>query len=282
MWKYNGQLTSDQWQRFYATMANTTSPQTSLSDSPDFGGYQIGGGIYAFNNPTGVALQDITSFSVLENPGGGCGSGCYRLTFTPPASTVTTGDNALRIKYSTTRALSHSGVVNDWFGYNNFTGTFAINPYTDEVWWHATTISDPTPTPGVAMNVNVNVGTLGLTAANFGIRAMFPQGCIITPSSLGPWTNGQVISQTITESGCGTSSFSLAGSWPTGLSGCSSGSGPSCVVSGTISGIGTFTPTVSFDTASNPYTIIVNAAPANIPSTSSSGVTGAGVSRREP
>jgi hypothetical protein len=85
--------------------------------------------------------------------------------------------------------------------------------------------------------------------------------CQISPSSLGPWTNTQVVNQMLTEAGCSASTFSLNGSWPTRLSGCSSGSGPTCTVTGTISGTGAFTPLVSYSSATNNYSITVNAAP---------------------
>lgn len=81
--------------------------------------------------------------------------------------------------------------------------------------------------------------------------------CSISPTSLGPWVTGQTISQTFTATGCSSSSWSSSGSFPTGLS-LNSSTG---VLSGTIGGSpGTFTPSVSYDTATNPYTIVVTAA----------------------
>jgi hypothetical protein len=87
------------------------------------------------------------------------------------------------------------------------------------------------------------------------------QGCTISPTSAGPWTDGQTINQVFTAIGCSASTFSLAGAWPPGLSGCTSGSGPTCDVVGTIGAPGTYTPTISFDTATDALNITVNTSP---------------------
>jgi hypothetical protein len=71
--------------------------------------------------------------------------------------------------------------------------------------------------------------------------------CSITPGLLGPWTLGQSPGTTLTEAGCNSSTFTLSGSWPTSISGCSGGAGPTCTLSGTASAAGVFTPTVVLD-----------------------------------
>jgi hypothetical protein len=94
----------------------------------------------------------------------------------------------------------------------------------------------------------------GVAAAN----ALWYSGsapCSISPSLLGPYTIGDAVNQTFTASaGCAADTWSDSGTWPTGLS-FSAG-----VLSGTVAGSpGTFTLTVSYDTATNNYNITVNA-----------------------
>jgi hypothetical protein len=86
-------------------------------------------------------------------------------------------------------------------------------------------------------------------------RAYTPPACSISPSSLGPYTVGDAVSQVFTASNCTSSTWGVTGSWPTGLT-FSAGT-----LSGTASAAGTFTPTVSYDTASNALSVVVSAAP---------------------
>jgi len=82
--------------------------------------------------------------------------------------------------------------------------------------------------------------------------------CLITPTSLPSGTVSVSYSQTLTETNCGTSTFSISsGSLPTGLSGCSSGSGPTCTITGTPTTPGTYSFTVAFDTATDPLSIVI-------------------------
>lgn len=86
-------------------------------------------------------------------------------------------------------------------------------------------------------------------------------GCTISPTSMGPWTVNQVISQTFTLSSCASGTWSSSGTFPTGLS-FNTASG---VLSGTIGGsAGTFTPSISYSNGgsavTNNYTITVNTA----------------------
>lgn len=103
--------------------------------------------------------------------------------------------------------------------------------------------------------------------------------CSITPTSLGPWTNTQAVSQTLTASGCTSSTWTLTGAWPPGISGCNTGTAATCTVSGTVAGTGTFTPTVAYGTASNPYSITVNAAPSITTTTLPGGTVGTSYSQ---
>jgi hypothetical protein len=102
------------------------------------------------------------------------------------------------------------------------------------------------------------------------------QGCSIAPPSFGPWTIGQAINQTFSNSGCSSSSWSSSGAWPTGLSfNASTG-----ILSGTISGApGTFTPSVAYNAATSNYSITVNAAPSITTSSLPSGTVGAAYSQ---
>ena len=82
--------------------------------------------------------------------------------------------------------------------------------------------------------------------------------CTVSPTTLGPYTIGQVISQTFTNSNCTSSTWSSSGSFPTSLT----FNTTTGVLAGTISGsAGTFTPSITYGSATNPYSIIVNATP---------------------
>lgn len=77
-------------------------------------------------------------------------------------------------------------------------------------------------------------------------------GCSISPSSAGPYTVGQVVSQAFTALNCTASSWGATGTWPTGLSFASG------TLSGTASAAGTYSATITYDTASQPMTITIN------------------------
>jgi Putative Ig domain/Right handed beta helix region len=98
------------------------------------------------------------------------------------------------------------------------------------------------------------------STAILSLNAADPSGsCSISPATLGPWTTGQSNPATLTAVGCNSSTWAVfSGSLPTGLS-LNSATG---AITGTISASGTFTPTVTYDTASQPYSIVVTAASA--------------------
>lgn len=91
--------------------------------------------------------------------------------------------------------------------------------------------------------------------------------CAITPTSAGPYTAGQSASRAFTATGCSSSSWSTTGLSSSGLS-INSSTG---VLAGTAVA-GTYSAHILYDTADQPITIIVNAAP----SISSSGTLTAG------
>jgi Putative Ig domain len=83
--------------------------------------------------------------------------------------------------------------------------------------------------------------------------------CSINPATLGPYTVGEAVNQTLTESNCSASSWSDSGTFPPGLSFNTS----SAALSGAItSNSGSpYTSSVSYSTASNNYSIAVDPAP---------------------
>lgn len=106
--------------------------------------------------------------------------------------------------------------------------------------------------PGAGIDAGLNVG---VTSHDYlGIARPQPPGgvydigayeyvpassCVISPITLGPWTNSQIISQTLTATaGCGSSTWTLTGTWPPNLTGCNTGTALTCTVAGTISAAG--------------------------------------------
>jgi hypothetical protein len=84
--------------------------------------------------------------------------------------------------------------------------------------------------------------------------------CSISPSTLGPWTQGQSVNATLTGSNCSPSTWVISsGSLPGGLS----LDALSGAIAGTISTAGAFSPTIAYDTASQPYAITVTVAPSS-------------------
>jgi Right handed beta helix region len=83
--------------------------------------------------------------------------------------------------------------------------------------------------------------------------------CSLSPTSLGPYTNGQVVSQTFTPTGCGSSTCSISAGSLSG-SGLTLGGTQNCVLSGTAV-TGSYGFTVTYDTAGNAITLGVNVAP---------------------
>ncbi len=211
--------------------------------------------IYHATNPGTKTLQALTP-SVVENSGcaAGAGSGHYCVSWTTPAST-----DLLRVKYAASPIVDWIGAdpgAQTWTGTSTNTNWFAAS--------NATSI--PAPVTG-AQSMAINVGTTGLVAANFSVKAMFPAGCVVSPTSLGQWTVGQVISQTMTASGCGGGTLTWTSSGlPAGLSGCNSVTGTTCLISGTLTTATTYSPSIAVsdggsNSASINPTVVVNAAP---------------------
>jgi hypothetical protein len=80
--------------------------------------------------------------------------------------------------------------------------------------------------------------------------------CTISPVGAGPYVDGQVVAQSFVASNCSASSWAATGLSGSGLS-IDSGTG---LLSGTAT-TGVYSVTITYDTASNPMTIVVTAAP---------------------
>lgn len=134
-----------------------------------------------------------------------------------------------------------------------------------------------------ALHVNANpammcaVNIMGMPLDGSGPALTFdPTACYapspsVSPTSLGPYTQGQSVSVTVTGFNFGTITWSLlSGSPPTGMGGtCITGTtGPTCTLTtspGTLTAAGTFPFTIratdGTNTVNTPYTVIVNPAP---------------------
>jgi hypothetical protein len=109
------------------------------------------------------------------------------------------------------------------------------------------------------MDNYVYVPCYGTDAGVLSLQPSDPVGsCSLAPTSLGQWTIGQVISSGVTATNCAGSTYTLmSGTFlPTGLS-LNSSTG---AITGTISASGVFSPTINYDTATNPLNITVNVA----------------------
>jgi hypothetical protein len=228
----------------------------------DFGGYNMGAPIYSILHPSGRTLQEIP-FTVTD-----LGSGNYRLTFTPPASTCTNDPQCLRIKWSGRQIQKDRTKLLDYQSPGcdpQTTNCFTYNPTTYIPWFSSAnaelTGTVPTPTPGVAMNVTVVTSTTGLNTTanspNFSVSTMAISGCSISPSTVPPFTAGQVVSFTFTQSGCNTGM-----TWgATGLNGSGLNIGTG---NGTLTGTavaGNYAATITYDTAQLSVTVVVNGPP---------------------
>jgi hypothetical protein len=232
--------------------------------SPDLGGVEIGQLIYYINHPGASSLQDVT-ISSFSNLGGGAQS----ITYTVPAGSTSprlkidpgTGSYAPRaIQTDLTRLLQF-----DTTNTNNFT----TNATTNIPWFAATDYTSQLPawTAG-SHTTTITTGVTTLASSNFSLKAFNLNGCGLTPTTLGPWTNTQASGfGSLTAGGCSASTYACSG-LPTGLS-INSSTG---AITGTISASGTFSPTCTYSTASQPYTIVVNP----VPSVTTSGAMAAG------
>lgn len=234
------------WQPFMTQsiqrLMNTNSVGIGLSaQGIDVGAYQLSAVIYEINHGSTNALQTAPITSFTNN-----GGGSYTFQWATP-----TGATAIRAKYGA------SSIV-DWIGFNPVTNAFTGTPATTQNWFASTEISSmPAPVGGSTQSKTVTgLSSSTLTVQDFMVKIDSPPICTISPSSLGPWSVGQVISQPFTAISCSTSVWSSTGSFPPGLTfNTSTG-----VLSGTISGNSgsPYTPSVLYSSATNPYSIVVN------------------------
>ena len=238
----------------------TVAADAGAGATSEFGQYTLGVLIDTIQNPGVKTLQPLTITNFIAN-----GGGSYTIAWTTPANT-----DYLRVKYSTT------GQITDWIGYSPATATFIGNPATQTNWFASTDATGiPSPVPG-SQSMTVTGLSTGLNSGNFSVKAFAPAACNISPTSLPSGTVGVSYSQTLTNSLCSSSTWSLSGSLPAGLGGCSSGSGSTCMISGTPSGAGTSSFTVSYDTASDPVSILINSSGGSGGATISGGATVSG------
>jgi len=100
-------------------------------------------------------------------------------------------------------------------------------------------------------------------AWDVGAYEFAPAGCSITPTNIGPYTAGQLVSQQFTASNCNTSTFTIS-------SGSLSGSGLTLSSGGLLSGTaqaGSFSFTATYGIATDTVSLTINAAPSITTST---------------
>lgn len=134
-------------------------------------------------------------------------------------------------------------------------------------------MNEPAPAgAGTTQTYTFNTGVAGLSASNLRLKASgaAPASCTLAPTFIGPYTNGQVVSQTFTPSGCATSTCSIIAGSLRG-SGLSLGGASNCVLSGTAV-TGSYSFTVAYGAASN--TINLSVSGGSRGPTSGSGFTG--------
>ena len=167
----------------------------------DWMGHYENAAIYAALNP-GKTLQTLTISTFSDH-----GDGTYTLGWTTPTSA-----DYLRVKYAPTS-------ITDWIGFSSDTNSFIGSP-SQTNWFAATNASGiPAPVTGT-QSMTLATGVAGMALNQFSVKALFPAGCNISPATLGPWTNTQVISQTLTAINCGGGTLTWTSSGlPSGVSG---------------------------------------------------------------
>jgi hypothetical protein len=132
-------------------------------------------------------------------------------------------------------------------------------------------------TPTVANTFNFSVtptDSNGISGSPRALSIVVTSNCNITPTSAGPYTATQVISQTFTANSCLSSTWGATGLGGSGLSiNASTG-----VLSGTAVA-GSYSVTISYSTASNPFTLTINAAPSITTSSLPGGTVGTAYSQ---
>lgn len=179
----NGALTTSQQRKLKLAWQNVVADNSRVASVVDLGQYQMSTVVNAIVNPKSTLLQDV-SFS-CSNCSGSTTS--YTLTWTEP-----TGTTAYRVKwccaspygahsipnsggYSTIAASASEGLL----GYDEkYAQTFSLAPATYMPWFAATAIGAANePTPGTSsQSITIATSTMGLTAADFSVKAFFPQG----------------------------------------------------------------------------------------------------------
>jgi hypothetical protein len=143
------------------------------SRTVDIGGYQLAQLINAINGGGSNLLQTQTITSFVDHA-----DGTYTIGWNTPSSTT-----ALRVKWGTKAVV-------DWIGFDPVANSFSAaacatsagvtncsgDPVTTQPWFSATEASGvPSPVAGgQSMTVNTGLGTGGLVAANFSVKAMAP------------------------------------------------------------------------------------------------------------
>jgi len=191
-------------------------------------------GTTIINTPYAITVDIAPAITTVSMPTGSVGVAYSKQLTTsgglaPVICNLTTGalPNGLSLDSNSCTISGTPTVV------NNF--PFSVTPI------------DSNGVPGIAQNLTITI--LGT--------------CAITPTSIGPYNARQTVSQTLTQTGCNTSTFTI-------FSGSLAGSGLSLSPQGVLSGTaiqGAFSVTVAYDTATNPLTFTIG--PSLLPATSS-------------
>lgn len=239
---------------------------SSIGAFDEFFHFTVGAPIYSILHPTPISLstQPIT---VVDQ-----GGGSYTVSWSVPA-----GAQSYRIKWGAKRIV-------DWIGFDAGTYSFIGDPSTTQNWFASTDAGTPPLCVFGNCGINISTGVTGLTSANFMVKA-YVSGCSIAPTTLGPYTNGQVISQTMTAVNCGGGTLTWTSTGlPIGLTGCNSVTGTTCLLSGTLTTSTTYTPSISVtDGASNSAsitpTVVVNQSSPAVTGLSSGNMTFSGATK---
>ena len=201
--------------------------QRDLHDgsTDEFWYYTTGAVINNILHPNPNVLATLAITSLVDN-----GAGNYTITWSVPAST-----QSYRIKYGAKQIV-------DWIGFDPSTYTFIGNPATTMNWFAATDAPNIPIPAGTSQSLTISTGVIGLTAANFMVKAYVGSGVTPPPGDTTPptvtWTapaGGSTLSNTVTLSatasdnvGVSSVQFRLDGG---NLGGPVAGAGPSYALS---------------------------------------------------
>jgi hypothetical protein len=151
----NKEIGGTSWQRLFNEALQQEMSAAGISGS-DFGQYQIASVIDIINNPGSNTLQNQVISGFIDN-----GGGQYTISWTVPA-----GAQFYRIKWG------QKSIV-DWIGFDPANNVFVGNPATSMNWFAATDVPNiPAPgAAGVTQSLAISTGMVGLTAANFSVKA---------------------------------------------------------------------------------------------------------------